>query len=82
VKTISDWLSDNTWYAYHQEMEKRRASNTGIWFLDSPEFQSWLRNSRGRLWATGMRESEASTRSADSLNLDFQRVLEKRFWRE
>ena len=56
VKTISDWLSPNRWYEYHQEMTERRAENTGLWFVQSDEFQSWQREGNARLWVTGMRE--------------------------
>jgi len=56
VKTIADWLSLNSWYEYHQEMTERRAGDTGIWFLQSDEFQLWQREGNARLWMTGMRE--------------------------
>jgi len=56
VKTISDWLSRNSWYGYHQEMTERRAENTGMWFVQSDEFESWQREGNARLWVTGMRE--------------------------
>jgi len=56
VKTIADWLSLNSWYEYHQEMTECRTGNTGIWFLQSDEFQLWQREGNARLWVTGMRE--------------------------
>ena len=59
VKTISDWLSANNGYAYHQEMTERAAAKTGGWFVHSDEFRSWQREDRARLWVTGMRESPA-----------------------
>ena len=56
VKKISEWLSNNNWYSYHQAMVSRRADNTGIWFLECDEFQTWIDDKNGRLWATGMRK--------------------------
>jgi len=56
VRTISEWLSDNTWYSYHQDMAQRRADNTGRWFVESDEFNTWITDKCGRLWVTGMRE--------------------------
>jgi len=63
VKEISDWLSSNSWYLYHQEMTERRTENTGGWFLQSDEFGRWKNEGRARLWVTGMREWVSLTSS-------------------
>jgi len=61
VKTISDWLSQNNWYSYHQDLTERRTENTGMWFVTGDEFQRWQRDEKARFWVTGMRECPPAT---------------------
>ena len=38
----------------HNMSRKLRHPNTGLWFLQSPEFQSWMNSESARLWLYGI----------------------------
>lgn len=39
---------------YHQNNSRLRQPGTGMWFIQSPEYQSWLKESESRLWLQGI----------------------------
>lgn len=63
-----DWLgSSGDPSTNHNSAVKKREPETGIWFLESDEFYSWMR-SHGFLWLHGIRAyMVASPRNEDKL---------------
>src|SRR5271170_3915210 len=47
--TILTWLSDdwNSPEYDHSRYQRERVDNSGIWFLTSPAFQEWVKNTSG-----------------------------------
>lgn len=53
-RLITDWLSSNDFPAQHSDFIARRQADTGLWFLDSPEFTEWVRGSGKTLFCPGI----------------------------
>jgi hypothetical protein len=55
-QTILSWLSPLSFEDRQAELSAKRIPNTGKWFLETTQFQSWLQGSRGStLWCYGTR---------------------------
>ncbi|KAI9685167.1 MAG: hypothetical protein M1822_004754 [Bathelium mastoideum] len=53
-KRIFDWLSATDFALQKNDFMCRLEAGTGIWFLDSPEFQYWKGHSQNTLFCPGM----------------------------
>lgn len=49
-----DWLSPDDFPAQHADLIARRQSDTGLWFLDSPEFTEWVHGASQTLFCPGI----------------------------
>ena len=53
-RIITDWLSTADFPAKQSDFIASREPGTGEWFLDSPEFTTWLCTSKGTLFCPGI----------------------------
>ncbi|KAK1252735.1 hypothetical protein MKX08_003922 [Trichoderma sp. CBMAI-0020] len=53
-QAILYWLAPVDYSAQHQDSISKRQEGTGQWFLKTPEFQAWLRNSGQTLFCPGI----------------------------
>jgi hypothetical protein len=51
---VAEWISPTDFPAQQLDLIARREEGTGQWFLDSPEFVSWLRGPRSTLFCPGI----------------------------
>ncbi|KAI1273835.1 ankyrin repeat protein [Xylaria sp. FL0933] len=51
---VMNWLSEIKYDSRHQESVKKYQEGTGKWFLDSPEYESWLQNDGQTLFCHGI----------------------------
>ena len=49
-----NWLSPLTFETKQQDMLSRREEGTGLWFLESIEFQNWIASDSSILWCPGI----------------------------
>ena len=52
-KVLKSFAKTDPRLSYHANIRLRKA-NTGIWFLESTEFQTWLETKNSRLWIYGI----------------------------
>src|ERR1700748_3870363 len=52
-KEILEWLTPIDFAPQQHDIISRRHENTGQWFLDSPEFTTWLQGSNKTLFCQG-----------------------------
>ncbi|KAH8722870.1 hypothetical protein GQ44DRAFT_621849 [Phaeosphaeriaceae sp. PMI808] len=53
-RLITEWLSSVDMPAQQSDLIRHRQNNTGIWFLESEKFKSWLQGSGKTLFCPGM----------------------------
>lgn len=53
-RLIIDWLSSDDFPAQHADFVARRQADTGLWFLDSPEFTEWVHGASRTLFCPGI----------------------------
>lgn len=53
---IVNWLKAPNFRPIQQTALAQRMLDTGIWFIESAEFQNFTEHKGSRLWGTGMRE--------------------------
>lgn len=53
-ETILQWLSPLNFAIQQCDLSSRRQAGTGGWFLESPEFQEWIKKNGGTLVCQGM----------------------------
>jgi hypothetical protein len=51
---ILDWISSTTFPDRQSDLIGQREDGTGLWFLDTPEFNEWIYGSRQTLFCPGM----------------------------
>ncbi|KAL5378431.1 hypothetical protein DPSP01_009188 [Paraphaeosphaeria sporulosa] len=51
---IVGWISPTNYPAQQSDIIRRRQEGTGQWFLDAPEFTTWLSAPKGTLFCPGM----------------------------
>ena len=52
--TVTEWISSVDFAAKQSDIISRRQEGTGIWFVDSPKFLSWLHGSNQTLFCSGI----------------------------
>jgi len=58
-----NWLSPERFSDVYDAFQSRRAENTGTWFLESLEFQTWVTGATNLLVVPGMGASPFGTRA-------------------
>lgn len=53
-RVITDWLSSTDFPAQQSDFTSRRQEGTGLWFINSPEFTSWLQGTKQTLFCPGI----------------------------
>ena len=53
-RVITDWLSSTDFPAQQSDFISRRQEETGLWFINSPEFTSWLQGTKQTLFCPGI----------------------------
>lgn len=53
-RTILDWLTPTDYGTQQSDLISQRQGGTGLWLLDSDEFQRWLNKSRQTLFCPGI----------------------------
>ncbi|KAH6643577.1 hypothetical protein C7974DRAFT_985 [Boeremia exigua] len=53
-RRIMDWLSSDDLPAQHADFISRRQADTGLWFLDSPQFTEWVHGAGQTLFCPGI----------------------------
>ena len=53
-EAILQWLSPLNFAVQQCDLSSRRQAGTGDWFLDSPEFQEWIKKDGGTLVCQGI----------------------------
>jgi len=53
MKRISDWLDPGDGSERHKDLTAQRTKDTGTWFTNSVEFQSWLNGNCDVLFCHG-----------------------------
>ncbi|OCK75533.1 ankyrin, partial [Lepidopterella palustris CBS 459.81] len=53
-REITDWLSSTDFPAQQSDFIGRRQEGTGVWFVSSPEFTTWLQGSKQILFCPGI----------------------------
>ena len=54
---ILDWFSPLNFFKTQQDVFKKRQEDTGLWFIESQQFQDWLTGPTETLCCVGIRES-------------------------
>ncbi len=59
VKAVAAWLTPVDYAPIQRDILKQRITGTGQWFLEAPQFTSWVDGSAKSptLWCPGDRES-------------------------
>lgn len=52
-QSVSDWLCPTDYLQQHRDIINRRTLDTGDWFLNAPEFQSWEQSANDTLFCPG-----------------------------
>lgn len=52
---ICGWISTTDFSGLQDDTFRRRHEGTGLWFLDAPKFQNWVRTSRQTLFCPGVK---------------------------
>lgn len=55
-KEIREWLKAPNFLVIHRAAMEQHTDKTGTWFIESEEFQEWVKGQGLVLWCTGMRE--------------------------
>ena len=56
-RTLGDWLSSLNFKQRQADVLNQRTEGTGLWFLESDEFQSWTLSAGSEiLWCKGIRK--------------------------
>ena len=53
-RVITDWLSSTDFSAQQSDFISRRQEGTGLWFIKSPKFTSWLEGMKQTLFCPGI----------------------------
>lgn len=72
---LLNWLSPNDFSSQHHDIISRRKIGTGLWFLESDEFQGWLKQSGQTLFCPGIPGAGKTVMAAiivDHLQAKFQ----------
>jgi len=56
-RMIAEWLSPINFPITHNDICSRRQQGTGLWLLNSPEYQDWIYGTDDVLWCPGIRKS-------------------------
>jgi Cdc6-like AAA superfamily ATPase len=70
---VLSWLSPRDFSAYQADVFNRREPDTGVWFLESDEFQRWLGKAEPVLFCTG--KPGTGKTSLASLAIDYLKHL-------
>ncbi|KAL5089613.1 hypothetical protein Trisim1_005306 [Trichoderma cf. simile WF8] len=54
VRKIADWLTTANYGQQHDKHSETHKKGTGLWILETDEFQNWLNNSKQRLLCQGV----------------------------
>ena len=57
---ITEWFTSINFRSIQIDTFVKHTPETGIWFLNCPEFQTWLSKDRGFLWAKGLRKCNST----------------------
>ncbi|KAM7197581.1 hypothetical protein V8F33_005547 [Rhypophila sp. PSN 637] len=79
-KTILAWISPVDFTSTHQDIIHRRQEGTGEWFLNSAEYQTWLRSPGETLFCPGIPGAGKTMLTAiaiDHLEAKFRKTTEK-----
>ena len=64
IRTIADWLSKIDYGAQQSDLINRRQEGTGLWLLNSVEFQEWVDRPKSTLFCPGIPGSGKSMMAA------------------
>jgi len=53
-RVITDWLSSTDFPAQQSDFISRRQEGTGLWFINSPKFTSWIQGTKQTLFCPGI----------------------------
>ena len=56
-RKILDWFSPLNFFKTQQDVFKKRQEDTGLWFIESPQFQDWRTGPTEILCCVGIRKS-------------------------
>src|ERR1051326_4340891 len=59
-RAIMEWLAPLNFFRAHDEILDRRTVGTGLWFLNSPNYRSWVDSLGGTMWCPGIRRSSTA----------------------
>jgi len=65
---IMEWLSPTDFPAQQHDIISRRQEGTGQWFVDSPEFKTWLQGSDKTLFCPGIPEAGKTMMAAIAID--------------